>query len=216
MAYHDGHAPSSGAKVALLSLTLIGIMLSLPILTKNGQYVSFHSGLLLTCAIVFYVRLALCLLVFIKRKVSWFEGCMVGILYGAMVYMFSIWGCHVSDEVSVINTVGMVLFLAGSWVNSQSDYQRNKWKKKPENAGHLYTGGLFRYAMHINFLGDTVMFIGYAMVTKNSMSFIPVTAIFLNFILFQIPRLDDYLLQRYGVEFTAYARKTKKLIPFIY
>jgi protein-S-isoprenylcysteine O-methyltransferase Ste14 len=216
MAYHDGHAPSSGAKMALLSLTFIGIMLSLPILTKNGQYVSFHSGLLLACAIVFYVRLVLCLLVFVKRKVSWFEGCSVGILYGAMVYMFSTWGSHVPDKVNVMNIVGMVLFVTGSWINTQSDFQRHMWKKKTENAGHLYTSGLFRYSIHINFLGDTIMFIGNAMVTQNGMSFIPATAIFLNFILFQIPQLDDYLLQRYGVEFTAYASNTKKLIPFIY
>jgi protein-S-isoprenylcysteine O-methyltransferase Ste14 len=216
MAYHDGHAPSNGAKTILLLFTLSGILLAATMLLGNSQISAFRVSMLLGCSVIFYLRLVLCLLVFVKRKVSWFEGCSVGVLYGVMVYMFSIWGSHLHDEVSVVDTVGMVLFITGSWVNSQSDYQRYKWKKKPENTGHLYTGGLFRYAMHINFLGDSVMFIGYALVTQNSMSFIPVTAIVLNFILFQIPRLDDYLLQRYGIEFTAYASKTKILIPFIY
>jgi protein-S-isoprenylcysteine O-methyltransferase Ste14 len=216
MAYHDGHAPSNWVKTILLLFTLSGILLAATMLLENPQISTIRVSMLLGCSGIFYLRLVLCLLVFVKRKVSWFEGCSVGLLYGTMGYMFSIWGCHVPDKVSVMGIVGMLLFVTGSWVNSQSDYQRYKWKKKPENAGLLYTGGLFRYAMHINFLGDLVMFIGYALVTQNRMSFIPVTAIFLNFILFQIPRLDDYLLQRYGIEFTAYASKTKKLIPFIY
>ncbi len=215
MSYHDGYASSIGSKTALLLLTLAGVLFSLPILSKNGQLVSSHSVLLLACVTVFYLRLAICLLVFVKRKVSWIEGSAVGILYGILVYMFSVWG-SVADNISAMGIVGVILFVAGAWVNSQSDYQRYKWKKLPSNAGHIYTGGLFRYAMHINFFGDTVMFVGYAMVTQNSMSFIPVAAIFLNFILFQIPSLDNYLLKRYGEEFTNYAQVTPKFIPFIY
>lgn len=216
MAYHDGHSPSLGAKITLLLLTLAGLIFSLNLLLKNQQADQYRAYLLLTCAIVFYVRLAFCLLVFVKRKVSWFEGCAVGILYGVLVYMFSLWGSLAPAKACVIDFIGIVVFVVGSWVNSQADYQRYVWKKKHENTGHLYTKGLFKYAMHINFFGDTVMFVGYALVTQNFMSFIPVVAIFLNFIFVQIPRLDDYLEQRYGKEFIGYARHTKKLIPFIF
>ena len=181
MSYHDEYASSIGSKTALLLLTLAGVLLSFSAITKSGQLVSFHSVLLLACVTVFYLRLAIYLSVFVKRKVSWIEGSAVGILYGILVYMFSVWG-SVADNISAMGIVGVILFVAGAWVNSQSDYQRYKWKKLPSNAGHIYTGGLFRYAMHINFFGDTVMFVGYAMVTQNSMSFIPVAAIFLNFI----------------------------------
>jgi len=216
MAYHDGHSPSLGSKLSLLSLTLVGLIFSLNLLLKNQQTELFRTFLLLTCAVVFYIRLALCLLVFVKRKVSWFEGCAVGALYGFLIYMFSFWGSLHSNSSFTIEITGIVFFIFGSFINSLSDYQRYVWKKKPENKGRIYTLGLFKYAMHINFWGDTVMFIGYALVTQNVMSFIPVTAIFLNFILVQIPRLDDYLLHRYGAEFTVYASNTKKLIPFIY
>lgn len=211
MAYHDGHSSSWGSKLMLLLLTLVGLIFSLTLLLKNQQ-----TDLLLACAIVFYMRLAFCLLIFVKRKVSGFEGVAVGLLYGFLIVMFSVWGSHPNLSSGFVEIAGIILFATGSIINSASDYQRYAWKKRPENTGHLYTKGLFGYAMHINFFGDTVMFVGYAMITQNLMSFIPVVVIFLNFIFVQIPRLDDYLAQRYGKEFTDYARRTKKLVPFIF
>jgi protein-S-isoprenylcysteine O-methyltransferase Ste14 len=216
MAYHDKHSPSIGPKTVLLLFTLAGLIFSYKLLLVDNLMFQPRTCLLLSYATIFYLRLVLCILFFVKRKIRWFEGCSVGVLYGALVYMFSLWGSLASYSIGVIETIGGMLFVSGSWVNTQSDFQRYIWKKKPENDGHLYTGGLFRYAMHINFLGDIVMFVGYALVTHNTMSFIPVTAILLNFIVLQIPRLDDYLLQRYGNEFTKYAKHTKKLIPFVY
>ena len=85
-----------------------------------------------------------------------------------------------------------------------------------ENHGQLYTQGLFRYAMHINYFGDSLMFMGFAMVTQNMMSFIPVIIIILNIIFLQMPQLDAHLKNKYGVEFLEYERKTKKIIPLIY
>jgi steroid 5-alpha reductase family enzyme len=215
MAYHDGHSPSLVSKCTLLLLTLAGLVFSFNLLLKNHQADQYRAYLLLACASVFYIRLALCLLVFVKRKVSWFEGCAVGVLYGVLVYMFSLWGSLAPAKVCVLDYIGMGLFVTGSWINSQADYQRFRWKKKPENAGHLYTKGLFKYAMHINFFGDTVMFVGYALITQCFLSFIPVAAITLNFVLIQIPQLDGYLMKKYGAEFMEYAEKTKKYIPRI-
>jgi steroid 5-alpha reductase family enzyme len=132
-----------------------------------------------------------------------------------MLALFVIWGTHSGSCLS-LEFFGVLLFLFGSFINSFSDYQRFAWKMLPENHGHIYTKGLFRFSMHINFFGDSIMFVGFATITQNLMSFIPVLFIALNFILFQIPRLDCYLKNRYEAEFEEYASKTKKFIPFIY
>ncbi len=60
------------------------------------------------------------------------------------------------------------------------------------------------------------MFVGFAMITGEVGGFIPVTVIIVNLLLLQIPRLENYLMERYGKEFAEYARETKKFIPFIY
>lgn len=216
MAYRDGCSPSISTKLTLSILTLIGVIFATLHLKPDSGVMSTHCLVLLLCIFLFYVRLVVCLFTFIKRKVSWFEGVSVGILYGIMVAMFSIWGTQKSFKNEFIEIAGILLFVIGSTVNSLSDFQRYKWKKHPMNQGKIYTKGLFRYAMHINFFGDSLMFVGFATVTQNAMSFIPVLFIILNFIMVQIPQLDNYLKNKYGRDFEEYAEKTKKFIPFIY
>ena len=216
MAYKDGNSPSLGAKFTLAFLTLIGIIFAIRHVTFAFQAGFLHNWILISCTLVFYVRLIFCLFAFIKRRVGWFEGITVGILYGIMSVMFAVWGTQKSSTVAFLDITGAILFCIGSFINSLSDYQRHLWKKRPGNQGQIYTQGLFRYAIHINFFGDSLMFVGFAIVTQNSMSFIPVLFIVLNFILFQIPQLDDYLKNKYGNKFEEYARRTKKFIPYIY
>lgn len=38
----------------------------------------------------------------------------------------------------------------------------------------------------------------------------------INFIFFNIPALDKYLEKKYGEEYNEWAKKTKRLIPFLY
>lgn len=216
MAYKDKHHPSLKAKLALAFPTFLGIVFAIRNLTDSHQINSIVNWILISCIIIFYIRLVICLFVFIQRRVSWFEGITVGLLYGIMVTMFSVWGTQKSFTVDFWNLSGFAFFLAGSIINSFSDYQRHVWKKQAENQGRLYTKGLFRYARHINFFGDSIMFVGFAMVTQNAMSFIPVIFIVLNFILLQIPQLDAYLKNKYGDDFVKYAEKTKIFIPLIY
>ncbi len=38
-------------------------------------------------------------------------------------------------------------------LNTVSELLRKSFKDNPVNQGKLYTGGLFKYAIHINYLG---------------------------------------------------------------
>lgn len=216
MTFKDGNSPSTGAKLTLAILTLFGVISALRHVKFGFQAGFLHNWILISCILIFYVRLLISLFVFIKRKVGWVEGITVGILYGIMVAMFSVWGTQIRSTIVFWDVTGIVLFCVGSFFNSLSDYQRHVWKMQAENHGHLYTQGLFRYAMHFNYFSDSIMFVGFAIVTQNVMSFIPVFFIILNFILLQIPGLDDHLKNKYESEFLEYESKTKKFVPFIY
>ena len=216
MAFKDGNSPSTGPKLSLGMLTLLGVIFSIRHVEFGFQPVSVHNGFLIACALIFWIRLAVSLFAFIKRKVSWFEGIVVGVLYGILVAGFSVWGTQKNFPFILWDITGMGLFCLGSVINSLSDYQRHVWKMRTENQWQLYTKGLFRYSMHINYFGDSIMFIGFAIITQNAMSFIPVAIIVLNLVFLQIPRLDDHLKIKYGADFLEYERKTKKFIPFIF
>ena len=89
-------------------------------------------------------------------------------------------------------------------------------KQKKENAGHLYTGGLFKYTRHTNYFGDIVLFAGLAAVAHQIQLLIIPFAMASFFIVIIIPLKENYLREKYGNEYICYAANTKRLIPFIF
>ena len=65
------------------------------------------------------------------------------------------------QEIGIFDWLSILLYLFGSWLNTRSEYTRFVWKKLAKNKGRLYTKGLFKYAMHINYTGDIILFIGF-------------------------------------------------------
>jgi protein-S-isoprenylcysteine O-methyltransferase Ste14 len=129
---------------------------------------------------------------------------------------FTYWGGTNSSPIGMIELIGVILYLFGSYINTQSEFKRYIWKMRTENSGHLYTKGLFKHSMHINYFGDVVLFTGFAMVTHHVWSLVIPFVMMANFIFCIIPLLDTYLEKKYGAEFIEYARKTKKFIPMVY
>ena len=168
------------------------------------------------CLMIYCVRLQVTVWVFQKRRWTWLETITITVLMSYVVYAFARVGGSNKQIVGVVEVIGILLYLSGSYINTHSEYHRHVWKLKEENRGQLYTKGLFSLSMHVNYFGDMVLFTGLAMVTHSpSMLVIPLIMT-LNFIFIIIPSLDRYLEKKYKEEFRDYAQKTKKLIPLIY
>jgi len=176
----------------------------------------FRRVLLALCLIIYFLRLQVTVWVFQKRKWIWTETIIISIVVPLALYSFAHVGGNNHQPFGFVETVGWLAYILGSYINTSSEYRRHVWKLKKENKGRLYTDGLFRYSMHINYFGDIVLFTGFAMITHSlSMLVIPLIMA-VNFVFNIIPSLDGYLEKKYGDEFKDYSRKTKKLIPWIY
>lgn len=70
--------------------------------------------------------------------------------------------------------------------------------------------------MHINYFGDSVLYIRLALITREWVCLYVAIGISINFAALQIPMLDRHLKNRYGDAFDDYASQTKKFIPFVY
>ena len=172
--------------------------------------------LIASCLIIYLVRLQVTVWVFQKRKWTWLETVIITSLMSFVLYTFANAGGNNKQFVGATEVIGILLYLSGSYINTSSEYYRHVWKLKEENKGHLYTESLFSLAMHINYFGDIVLFIGLAMVTYNlSLLVIPLIMTML-FVFYIIPSLDRYLEKKYKNEFRDYSKNTKKLIPLIY
>ena len=172
--------------------------------------------LIASCLIIYFVRLQVTVWVFQMRKWTWLETITITVLMSFVLYAFARAGGNSKQAVGFVEVIGILLYLSGSYLNTQSEYHRHVWKLKAENRGRLYTKGLFSLSLHINYFGDIILFTGLAMVT-HSLSILVIPLIMtVNFIFNIIPSLDRYLEKKYKDEFRDYARKTKKFIPLLY
>jgi protein-S-isoprenylcysteine O-methyltransferase Ste14 len=172
--------------------------------------------LLMGCALVYFTRLLFTAFLFMKRKMAWSEALTIAFWIYLIYTVFATTGGTNRRPIDLVTILGLALFVLGSYLNTGSEYMRHVWKRQPENAGKLYTGGLFRYARHINYFGDITLFTGFALVAGRLPALIIPALMIVFFATFNVPALDKYLAGRYGQAFDDYARKTKRLIPFVY
>ncbi len=228
MAFQDEHSPSIPVKVLLSASILAGVFVSAALTSGYSEFLmllfkyekaggNIHRQIIiLSCGLIYFFRFTICMFIFLKRKISWFEGGLVSFLFFMMFYLFGISAGSHAEPVGLMDIVGVFLFFAGSWINTLADYQRYAWKRKIENKGRLYTKGLFKHAMHINYFGDSILYVGLALITLELVCLFVSIVIIVNFVVLQIPMLDRHLSNKYGDEFDEYVKQTKKFIPFVY
>lgn len=170
---------------------------------------------LFTFNIIVFTRFLLTLFVFLRRQIPWEEAFSVPAAFGLYLLGFPLLAMPASVVWGFWETLGVVLFGVGSFINSYSEYQRHRFKLRKENDGKIYTGGLFRYSMHINYFGDLLWVAGYACLTHNTWSALVPAVLFCFFQFYNVPKLDAYLRERYGEAFANYERRTKRLVPFV-
>ncbi len=214
-------SPSIAPKVSLISwyvlCTAAGTWLTLSATDEGSDPGNpARQTLLLACVLIYIARAATTLFAFMKRKVPWWEAAWGGIPIGLVLFFALRDGLRIPQPPGIADAAGILLYLAGSYLGTASEYSRHIWKSLPENQGHLYTGGLFKYSRHINYFGDLLLFLGFGILTTRPWTIIVPLAMALNFVFFIIPAHDSYLATRYGVEFENYARRTRKLVPYFY
>ncbi len=176
----------------------------------------FRLGLLAAAAALYFLRTVATLFVFMKRRMPWSEVATIAVWVGIIDLTFAYFGGRASAPVGRWEAIGVLLLLAGSAINTGSEWQRNRWKQRPENAGRVYTGGLFRFARHINYFGDEVLFTGWVLLTATPALLIVPVLMACGFIFLNIPAQNRYLEDRYGDEYRVYARRVKRFVPYVY
>ncbi len=165
---------------------------------------------------ILFARLTFTSFWLLKRKFDWGE--LVGVMFACVTYQigFALLGGTEVASFGTVGLVGIAIFVFGSYLNTWSEIQRKRFKDNPDNKGKLFTSGLFRYARHINYFGDTLWVTGWAMATRNPWSIIIPVALVVGFVFFFIPSLSSHLERKYGDQYDEWAKKTKKYVPFVY
>ena len=223
------YAKSLGPKSCLTVLHAFAICASAWILFGHGLATishwtdkSFTFGplwtreLVFACALIYFARICFGTFYLIQRKMVWGEAFGIGLFVIFIHVFFAFFGAIHLLPSAAITALGAGLYLFGSYLNTGSELSRHLWKKNPANHGKLFTEGLFRYARHINYFGDELLFTGYALIAGSLWCLIVPALMLFGFVFVNIPMLDRYLAQKYPSEFPSYSSRTKKFLPFLY
>ena len=171
---------------------------------------------LVAAAWLYFSRTLVTIFIFIRRRMPWSEVWTIAVWILACDVLFAYLGGRSDEPFGVTAVAGTVLVVVGSLINTGSEWQRHIWKQQTTHQGHLYRGGFWALARHINYFGDLILFTGWALVTGQPVLLVIPVAMFLGFALVNIPAQDKYLAERYGDEYYTYAKATARLIPFVY
>ena len=171
---------------------------------------------LLVCDAVVFARISFMLLVLLQRRMPLGEALGVPLAFAIYYVGFAVMALRCSRPIGAVAIAGLVSFVVGSALNTGAEVQRHLWKRRPEHRGHLYTGGLFGAAMHINYFGDVLWVLGLALVTGNPWALIIPAVLFVLFAAVNGPLLDRHLAAHYGIELEGYRRTTARLVPYVF
>jgi protein-S-isoprenylcysteine O-methyltransferase Ste14 len=172
--------------------------------------------ILFVCLAVTYARFIATMLVFVRRPIGWGEALSIPVALALCFVGFSLLARDESAAFGVMGTIGVVLFVVGSVINTLSELLRDRWKQRSENRGRVYTEGLFRFAVHINYTGDVIWVLGLALIARSPWGIAIPAALFCFFAFYNVPILDRHLTEKYGDEFRDYASRTAKMVPGIW
>jgi len=109
------------------------------------------------------------------------------------------------------------IFAFGTWLNVWPEFTRCLWKRLPENKGRLYCGGLFAVCRHINYTGEVLSFVGFALSTGVWWAFWVPLAMGLGMATFSIWEIEFYLAQRYKEDWPRYVKEVPYvMVPCLY
>lgn len=114
--------------------------------------------------------------------------------------------------------VGVSLYVLGMGIETVAEVQRRNFKRKAENKGKVFKGGLFQLARHINYGGYTLWRTGFAIAGGGWIWGATVFGWFAgDFSSRAVPVLDEYCEEKYGDQWKAYKSEVGyKLFPGIY
>lgn len=225
MELYGQYSKSLPQKITIHALELIFLAVSYWILFDYGKVelsmhrpVLYHERniILFVFNILVFLRLGYMMFFLLKRKIPWEESISVPMAFALYYIGFSLFILPTHQVLDALDYAAIALFLFGSFLNTGSEILRDSWKKDPLNKGKLYTSGLFKYSRHINYFGDLLWVIAYALLTKNLYAASIPIFLFGFFAFYNAPKLDAYLTEKYGEEYNQYAKKTKMLVPFLF
>jgi len=125
---------------------------------------------------------------------------------------------YITAGSNALIALGSFLWLVGIVLESTADYQLFTFIGNPKNKGQYLTSGLFKYSRHPNYLGESIIWIGIAILAlPNNLSFLPLIGpVVLTICLYIFTGVPYAERNRRGKEFERYVKTTGAIFPKLF
>ncbi len=121
-----------------------------------------------------------------------------------------------SAPLGMLDIAAIGVYAVGSVFHLGGDYQKTRFKSRPESVGRLLDSGFWALSRHPNYFGDLLIYVAFAIIGGDIRGWVAPVLNFLQYRFDAIPKNEQWAAQRYGKAWEEYARRTKMLIPFLY
>lgn len=96
--------------------------------------------------------------------VFWLQGLLAFVIGGPLYYPM----IRPDNGLNWIDGVVVAVYLVGRYFEAVGDWELHRFLTAPDNRGKVMDRGLWRYTRHPNYFGDTVVWVGFALVSVAS------------------------------------------------
>jgi steroid 5-alpha reductase family enzyme len=147
-------------------------------------------------------------------KVFMLQGLIMLIIAYPIIVVFN----SSNDNLTIINFVGLSIFIFGLLFESIGDYQLLCFKKNQLNKGTIITSGLWKFTRHPNYFGEVVLWWGIGIFTIGSDFYLTafISPLILNLLLLFVSGVP-MLEKKYAgnKDWEDYKKITPAFVPFI-
>ena len=121
-----------------------------------------------------------------------------------------------TDPFGWLDLAALGIYLIGTVIHFGSDYQKMRFKKRPDARGKLLDSGFWALCRHPNYFGDFLIYVAFGLIGGNLWGWISPLLNLLQYLFDAIPKNEQWAAQRYGKAWNTYVRRTRKFIPYFY
>lgn len=120
-----------------------------------------------------------------------------------------------TDPLGWIDAVALAIYVVGTVVHFGSDYQKRRFKRRPDAAGRILDTGFWSASRHPNYFGDFLIYVSFAVVSASIWGWVSPLLNLLQYMFDAIPKSERWAAERYGPAWEAYKARTKAFVPYL-
>jgi steroid 5-alpha reductase family enzyme len=125
------------------------------------------------------------------------------------------WAADRAGPLGPIDYAAIAVYAVGTVFHFGGDYQKHRFKRRPDSKGKLLTTGFWGLSRHPNYFGDFLVYASFAILAGSPWGLTAPLANLAQYLGNAIPKSERMAARRYGEAWEAYRRRVRCFVPFV-